>query len=141
MRNLLGSIVLCLLAACALEAERPPAASAPAGPPTATEPEPATEVVAVPAVGTAAGALLAQARERAESGDGEGAAALLQRAIRIEPENPWLWHRLAVLRLQQGRTEEARGNALKSISLAGGNERLIAGNREVIRRAGQPARQ
>lgn len=139
------SMLLCLLAGCALEAGRRPAAGEPGAPAMEPETEPAPaqtpEAVAVPAVGSAAGELLAQARQRAESGDGEGAAALLQRAIRIEPDNPWLWHRLAVLRLQQGRTEEARGNALKSIGLAGGNDRLIAGNREVIRRAGQPARQ
>jgi len=89
----------------------------------------------IASAGAAALELLERARAAGERGDGELAGALLQRAIRLEPDNAWLWHRLAVLRLQQGLYQKAQGNARKSISLAGDNERLIAGNRDVIRRA------
>jgi len=85
--------------------------------------------------GPAVVALLAEAREHGLAGDGERAVASLERALRIEPENPWLWHRLAVLRLQQSRWDLAISLARKSSTLAGANTRLQAGNWEVISRA------
>jgi Flp pilus assembly protein TadD len=87
---------------------------------------------AQPTAGEAVIALLEQAKAQAGAGEGEQAAATLERAIRIEPRNPWLWHRLAVLRLQQGYWEEAIELAIKSNSLAGRNPRLQGGNWKVI---------
>ncbi|MCA1852611.1 MAG: tetratricopeptide repeat protein [Beggiatoa sp.] len=60
---------------------------------------------------------------------------LLERAIRIEPRNPWLWHRLAVLRLQEGQHALAIELAKRSNVLARGNRRLLAGNWLVIGKA------
>jgi tetratricopeptide (TPR) repeat protein len=77
-------------------------------------------------------ALLDQAKQQAQEGEGERAAATLERAIRIEPRNPWLWHRLAVLRLQQKRYRDAIDMANKSNALADTNRRLISGNYRVI---------
>jgi hypothetical protein len=88
-----------------------------------------------PAAGGAALALLEQASGHAAAGRAETAAALLERAVRIEPANPWLWHRYAVLRLQQGNFEQAIALASKSNTLVRANERLAAGNWQVIARA------
>jgi len=80
-------------------------------------------------------ALLETARKQAAAGEDEQAAANLERALRIEPKNPWLWHRLGVLRLQQGNYQAAIDLANKSNALAAGNRRLLAGNWELLARA------
>ncbi len=87
---------------------------------------------APPSAGTAVIALLDQAKQEAATGDGDAAAATLERAIAIEPQNPWLWHRLAVLRLQQSRWQQAIEIATKSNTLAGNHARLLGGNWKVI---------
>ena len=98
-------------------------------------------------------ALVASAREAAEAGQPGRAAAALERALKVEPRNPRLWHRLALVRLGQGRHAEAVALALRSKSLTAGdpdldsrNWRLIAasrgrmgdeeGAREALERAG-----
>ncbi len=88
-----------------------------------------------PTASPAVVALLDTAREQAAAGQGEQAAASLERALRIEPKNPWLWHRLGVLRLQQGSYQAAIDLANKSNTLASGDRRLMAGNWELIARA------
>jgi predicted Zn-dependent protease len=57
---------------------------------------------------------------------------MLERALRIEPRNPWLWHRLAVLRLQQGEWRQALELATKSNTLSNDYPRLLMGNWKVI---------
>jgi len=86
-------------------------------------------------VSPAVAALLRLARSQAEAGHGEHAAATLERALRIEPRNPWLWHRLAVLRLQQGYWDRSAELAKKSSVLARDHRRLLTGNLEVIQAA------
>lgn len=110
-----------------------PAYSADVAPPAA----PVTPAESEPINGPAVVALLDQAELQAQSGEGDQAAATLERALRIEPHNPWLWHRLAVLRLQQGRYQDAIELASRSNSLAAGDERLQNGNAEVIARSRQ----
>ncbi len=80
-------------------------------------------------------ALLRLAKAQAQSGLGEQAAATLERALVIEPRNPWLWHRLAVLKLQLGQTRQAVHLAQRSNALAAGHRRLLGGNWELIARA------
>ncbi|MDZ7736098.1 MAG: tetratricopeptide repeat protein [Gammaproteobacteria bacterium] len=99
--------------------------------PVQAPPEPAEQ----PQASSAVVALLETAREQAAAGDDEQAAAHLERALRIEPKNPWLWHRLGVLRLQQGDYQAAIDLANKSNALAAGNRRLMAGNWELLARA------
>ncbi|MGH8564620.1 MAG: tetratricopeptide repeat protein [Gammaproteobacteria bacterium] len=84
--------------------------------------------VSEPAARPASRLLLTRAQALANAGKSEEAAAILERAIRIEPRNPWLWHRLAVLRLQEERHSLAIELAKKSNVLARGNRRLLAGN-------------
>lgn len=69
-------------------------------------------------------ALMAEAQQSEAAGNRENAAATLERAIRIEPKNPMLWNRLAGIRMQQGKWQQALNMARKSNSLAPGNYEL-----------------
>ncbi len=77
-------------------------------------------------------ALLDRSRMDYESGKREAAGASLERALRIEPRNPWLWHELAQLRLTQGQYAQAITLAQKSTSFAGRERRLQALNWRLI---------
>ena len=77
-------------------------------------------------------ALLSQAKQQEKSGNPEKAAAVLERALRIEPNNPQLWYRLALLRLQQGKLDLAKSLAAKSSALAQGDEDLQVKNRTIM---------
>lgn len=85
-----------------------------------------------PEAGPAVLALLHQASAYARDGDAGRASAAIERAIRIEPGNPWLWHRFAVLRLQQHDWGQALELAGKSNALAMDDSRLQLGNWRVI---------
>jgi tetratricopeptide (TPR) repeat protein len=101
------------------------------------------EVVAVPlepppaqpSGGGAVVALLDQARDYHRSGDYGNEAATIERALRIEPNNAGLWSRLAAVRLEQGRPQQAEQLALKSNALAGGDAGLKARNWNLVARA------
>ncbi len=95
----------------------------------------ATGDTAEPAATPASLALLQSAQRLANDGRSEEAAAILERAIRMETRNPWLWHRLAVLRFQEGRHSLAIELAKKSNVLARDNRRLVAGNWLLIGKA------
>lgn len=77
-------------------------------------------------------ALLGRARLDTGAGQREAAGASLERALRIEPRNAWLWHELAQLRLAQGQYAQAISLAQKSSSFAGRERRLRALNWRVI---------
>lgn len=77
-------------------------------------------------------ALLDRARLDTEAGKRETAGASLERALRIEPRNAWLWNELAQLRLAEGQYAQAITLAQKSISFAGRERRLQAVNWKVI---------
>ncbi len=82
--------------------------------------------------------LLAQADQLEAKGELEASAAALERALRIEPKNARLWHRLAVIRLAQGQNSLAANFAAKSNSLAGKDTDLIARNNQLMRDARSP---
>ena len=77
-------------------------------------------------------ALLTQASKQQRSGSPERAAATLERALRIEPKNARLWHRLAQIRFQQGQYSLAESLAAKSSTLARGDWHLKQKNTELI---------
>lgn len=77
-------------------------------------------------------ALLSQAKKQEMAGNPEKAAAVLERALRIEPKNPQLWYRLALLRLQQGKLELAKSLAAKSSALSQGDEDLQIKNQTIM---------
>lgn len=87
--------------------------------------------------GRAVATLLAQVSSRENKTQWEQAAALLERALRIEPRNAHLWHRLAKIRLQQGRYGMAESLAQKSSALAKDDAELKQRNTEIINAARQ----
>ena len=83
--------------------------------------------------------LVEEAEAQRKRGDFPGAAATLERALRIEPRNPHLWNRLAHVRLEQGRFDMAGDLAAKSSALAGDNSGLKRDNWLVIAQARRAA--
>jgi predicted Zn-dependent protease len=80
-------------------------------------------------------ALLDRAQLDNNAGKREAAGASLERALRIEPRNPWLWLELAQVRLAQGQYAQAITLARKSNSFAGRQPRLQSENWQVIGQA------
>ena len=78
-------------------------------------------------------ALLNQAREQQRTGNPERAAAVLERALRIDPKNPGLWSELAQIRLQQGHLSLAKSLATKSNALLNGDDELRQRNDTIIK--------
>lgn len=133
----LALVGLALLAGCALpDPYRPPATTSQAvpglppvpAPPvesqpqaTATAPAPATPppppVQRAYRLGPAAQSLVTQARAQIGRGELPGASTTLDRALRIEPQNPLLWIELARLRLTEGDPRQAEGCARKALAL------------------------
>lgn len=68
-------------------------------------------------------------------GDLDSAASTLERAIRIQPKNPELWHDLAQVRLKQQQPVLAEELAKKSNAHAKGNTALIQSNWALIAEA------
>lgn len=80
----------------------------------------------------AVAALLESAREAEKARQYGRAAAALERALKVEPRNPWLWHRLAAIRYRQGRHPEAEALSRRSMSLSPGDRKLESRNWRVI---------
>jgi tetratricopeptide (TPR) repeat protein len=129
-----------LLSACSLfrsnpseqPATRPGPSTAPPGAqPGTAQPEPGTPTPAVPEpprpppkqfkLGPATAALVAQAHKQETGGNYEPAAATIERALRIEPENPLLWIELGQIRLSEGNAAQADGMGRKALALATGD--------------------
>jgi tetratricopeptide (TPR) repeat protein len=72
-------------------------------------------------LGAAASALVAQAHAQASGGAFDAAGATLERALRIEPDNPLLWVELGRLQLQEGNAGQADGMGRKALALASGD--------------------
>jgi Tfp pilus assembly protein PilF len=118
-------LLFALLAGCAT----------PPGPESTPEPkpEPPPPVVAPSSKETIAVAgLMDSARAEAAAGNLPAAAASLERALRIEPRNPRLWHELARVRLKQGQHAQAESVAARSNSWAGDDKALRAENWRLI---------
>jgi len=103
-------IAVTLLSACAVE--RGPA------PPTVGNP--------------AVQALVNTANAEVEQGRIPAAIATLERAQRIEPRNPVLWHELARLHLRQGNYQQAESLAARANSWAGDDKAMLAANWRLI---------
>ncbi|MCU0758001.1 MAG: tetratricopeptide repeat protein [Steroidobacteraceae bacterium] len=102
--------------------ERPPAGPA----------RPAAPAARRYALGTAAGALVTQARGQLARGEPAVAAATLERAMRIEPDNPLLWIELAKVRQAQGNAAQAEAMGRKALARASGDPAAEAAARRVI---------
>jgi len=115
-------LLFAVLAGCATP---PPSEPQPEQPPAAPAPPPHKENIAV-------AGLMETARTDAASGNLAGAAASLERALRIEPRNPRLWHELARVRLKQGQYAQAESVAARSNSWVGDDRALRADNWRLI---------
>ncbi|WP_295413638.1 tetratricopeptide repeat protein, partial [uncultured Thiodictyon sp.] len=107
----------------------PPPARAPAAPPSPAEP------AAVAGLAPAADGLARQAEQQRQTGDYAGAAATLERSLRIAPREPYLWNRLARVRMEQGLTAQAGQLAARSNDYAGGQAGLKKDNWRIIAEA------
>ena len=76
--------------------------------------------------------LLEQARIDNAENKLQSAVAGIERALRIEPRNPWLWQELAKLHLAQGDYTQAESLAARSNSWAANDAALRAANWRLI---------
>jgi len=145
IRPLLALLSLLALGACSLpEPYRPPARggdsvpSQPTAPGAGALPAPAPAAEAAPApappsrdyhLGPAAQSLVAQAHAQVARGELPGASTTLDRALRIEPQNPLLWIEVARLRLAENDAHQAEACGRKALALSSGdpNARAQAG--------------
>ena len=81
-------------------------------------PIPTPEPVQPPSYHAAGEALVEQARREADLGNAALAGATLERALRIDGNNPWIWIELGHLRLEAGQRPAAESMARKALSLA-----------------------
>ena len=124
-------LLLALIAGCATapgpETAPAPETVPPAAPPAAP-PEARRENIAI-------AGLMESARADTAAGRLSNAAASLERALRIEPRNPRLWHELAQVRFKQGQYAQAESLAARSNSWAGSDGALRADNQRLIEQA------
>ena len=134
----LGAILAAslILGACSLMAPSrtspsqplPPASSsAPQSPQSAPPPSPyqppahPQQPVRENHLSPATHSLVTQARNQVAHGDLPAASSTLDRALRIEPNNPLLWIELGRLRLAENDAHQAEGCARKALALASGD--------------------
>jgi Tfp pilus assembly protein PilF len=130
------------LSACALFRAPPPqpapsstrttpagTAQPPQSPPSTTSPLTPVPPAQAPAptapkqfhLGPASTALVTQAHQQVASGDLAQAAATLERALRIEPDNPLVWIELGRVRLAENNPAQADSMGRKALALATGD--------------------
>ena len=97
----------------------------------------APEVIGDDAPNPAVAALLNNANAQTQAGRHDQAAASLERAVKIEPKNAWVWHWLARSRLQLGELDQAQSLAARSNSFARNDRRLLSDNWSLIAEARQ----
>ncbi len=106
----------------AASSSAPPSPQSTPPPPTPYQPpahsqQPARENHLSPATHS----LVTQARNQVARGDLPAASSTLDRALRIEPNNPLLWIELGRLRLAENDAHQAEGCARKALALASGD--------------------
>lgn len=132
-------LVAAVLAACRstgpYESPRGPEAPTPGPPPPPPVEEPAPTPpppVQPPAptkqyqLGAASAALVQQAHTQVASGNSALGVATIERALRIEPDNPLLWIELGKVHEEEGRYSQADSMARKALQLAAGDPRAQA---------------
>jgi Flp pilus assembly protein TadD len=85
---------------------------------------PATTYLIQTGYTSAVESLLNESKNYYDAGQFEQAAALLERALRIDPRNPILWHNLSGIRLIQQDWKRAANLAQKSNTLAGNDKQF-----------------
>jgi Tfp pilus assembly protein PilF len=123
-----GVLALAVLAAACASSPRPE----PGLPPSFPSPYPGA---APHAESAAIASLMEGARTESAAGRPANAAASLERALRIEPRNPRLWHQLSRVRIEQREYVQAENCAARSNSWAGSDAALRAENWRLIAQA------
>ena len=133
LKTLAAALVAAALASgCLAPAPRP---RPPNPPPSNPYPEPQSSAPLLPAppppraappprenrLSPATHSLVTQARTLMNHGDLDGASSTLDRALRIEPNNPLLWIERGRLRLAENDAHQAEGCGHKALSLASGD--------------------
>jgi hypothetical protein len=90
---------------------------------------------AKPVTSAAVSNLVQTAMGQKDAGDMVGAAATMERALRIEPRNAHLWNQLAEVRLRQRQYSQAEDLAAKSNALAAADRGLRRKNWLLIAKA------
>jgi tetratricopeptide (TPR) repeat protein len=126
-------IVVCLaalLAGCPAPATRPSLPNAPSDAPRPELPPAAPPLSPPPRppqpprenhLSPATRSLVTQARTLQSRGDLDGASSTLDRALRIEPNNPLLWIERGRLRLAENDARQAEACGRKALALASGD--------------------
>ena len=83
----------------------------------------------------AVGELVESSRASRASGDYALALADIERAIRIEPRNPYLWLELGEIHLSGGDNGQAAAMARKALSIAGNDRTASAAAERLLERA------
>jgi predicted Zn-dependent protease len=138
-------LIAASLAACSVVQRAPesPQSPSPTAPGTAEpQPAPAPEATPVPEpprpppkqfkLSPATNALVQQAHTQAHAGAFVPAAATIERALRIEPENPLLWIELGQLRLSENNPSQAEYMGRKAVNLATGDPQALASSWRLI---------
>lgn len=94
----------------------PPTPSAPSAPAPRPQPPPRENHLSPATL-----SLVTQSRSLVAHGDLDGASSTLDRALRIEPNNPLLWIELGRLRLAESDAHQAEGCGRKALALASGD--------------------
>jgi len=120
------------------EPNEPPSIEPPA-PPPATAPLPSPAPVPRPSppprenhLSPATTSLVSQAHVMMVKGDLDGASSTLDRALRIEPNNPLLWIERAKLRLAENDPQQAEACARKALALSSGDHAAQARSGRVL---------
>lgn len=101
------------------EQEQPPVETRPGEPPSTTpQPEPTPPAVREPTLGAASRALVSQAQTQMATKNYPVAASSIERALRIEPDNPLLWIELGKVRLAEGNYVQAENMGRKAVAMA-----------------------
>ncbi len=137
------------LAACSVfqhppESTQSPPGTTPSAPGTA-QPQPAPPSEATPGpeqpprpppkqfkLSPATSALVQQAHTQSHAGAFVPAAATIERALRIEPENPLLWIELGQIRLSENNPAQADAMGRKALALATGDAQAQASSWRLI---------
>lgn len=123
IRRLIVFTLAFALSACTLAARNEPTVHSPqeSQAPPPQPPKPVPQVGRSFRLSPASGALVTQARTQLAHGELPAASLTLDRALRIEPNNPLLWIELGRLRLAEGDAHQAEGCGRKALALAGGD--------------------
>ena len=132
MRRLLF-VVLFGLSACADLPLNPP--PGPATGSSASAPQDEAEAETKSGSAEAVQELVTSSRTSRASGDYAHALADIERAIRIEPRNPYLWLELGEIHLSRDDPQQAAAMARKAVSVAGADDAAKAAAEELLERA------